>query len=63
MSEQPRNFVTLEAEAQRLSISQRTLRRMIARGELTAYRVGGRLIRLDRREVDALVRKIPAGAA
>jgi excisionase family DNA binding protein len=63
VSDPPRKFVTLEAEAERLAISQRTLRRMIARGELTAYRVGGRLIRLDRGEVDSLVRKIPTGAA
>lgn len=56
-----RSFTTIEAEAERLAVNPRTLRRMIARGELTAYRFGDRMIRLDSHEVDAMLRPIPTG--
>lgn len=54
-----RRYITLKAAAEGLACSERTLRRMIAAGELTAYRVGNRLIRLDADELDALVRVVP----
>ncbi len=56
---QPRRYVTLKSAAERLDCSERTLRRMIAMGELTGYRVGKRLIRVDADELDRLVRAIP----
>jgi excisionase family DNA binding protein len=50
--------------AARLHVSVKTIRRRIAEGTLTAYRVGPKLIRLDPAEVDALLRPIPtAGTA
>ena len=55
----PRRYVTLKGAAERLDCSERTLRRMIAAGELTGYRVGKRLVRLDADELDAVVRAIP----
>ena len=38
---------------------ERTLRRYIASGKLTAYRMGPRLVRVDLNEVDNLMRPIP----
>lgn len=43
-----------------LGISPRTLRNYIAEGKLPAYRLGGkRTMRLDRADLDALLRPIP----
>lgn len=47
-------LASLSAAADRYKCSARTLRRMIARGELTAYRVGARLLRIDVREADRI---------
>jgi excisionase family DNA binding protein len=55
----PRQYVTLGAAAERLGCSQRTVRRMVSRGELHAYRVGQRMLRLDSDELDALARVVP----
>jgi excisionase family DNA binding protein len=53
-------YRTLEQEAKRLGVHPKTLRRRIAEGRLTAYRMSGsRLIRLNPDEVDALLRPIP----
>lgn len=54
-----RRYVSLNAAAERLDCSERTLRRMIAAGELTGFRVGKRLVRLDADELDDLARVIP----
>jgi excisionase family DNA binding protein len=40
-------------------VSTRTLRRYIAHGRLTGYRVGPRLLKVDLDEVDRLARPIP----
>lgn len=53
-------FQTLAHEAARVGVHPRTLRRRIAEGRLTAYRVGPKLIRLDPAEVDALMSPIPS---
>lgn len=45
-------LATLTEAGERYKCSSRTLRRMIARGELTAYRVGPKLLRIDIREAD-----------
>ena len=42
--------------------STKTIRRMIARGDLTGYRLGSRMIRVDLNELDALLRPIPTTA-
>ena len=51
---------SIDVAAERLGVSPRTVRRMISRGELPAYRVGKRLIRIDLLELDDLLRPIPA---
>lgn len=50
---------TIDSAADRLHVTTKTVRRWIAEGRLTAYRVGPRLVRVDAREVDDLLRPIP----
>jgi excisionase family DNA binding protein len=40
-------------------VSKDTIRRRIASGELTAYRLGRNIIRLDLDEAESLFREIP----
>jgi excisionase family DNA binding protein len=54
-----RRYITVDAAAEMLSVSPRTIRRMISRGELAGYRLGPRLLRVDEAEVQALLRRIP----
>lgn len=62
-STQPRKRMeTLDDAAARWSVSSWTLRRMIARGQLTGYRLNSKLIRVDPFEVDALFHEIPTVA-
>jgi excisionase family DNA binding protein len=60
-----RLYGSVEAAAERLGCSPRTVRRMISRGEIAGYRLGKRLLRVDLAEVDSTLRRIPAagGAA
>lgn len=53
-------FASLIAAAEYADVCERTIRRRIAAGELTGYRVGPRLIRVDLNELDSLMRPIPA---
>lgn len=55
-------YTTIKETADRLGVSGMTIRRMVARGELSAYRIGPRVLRLDADEVDRLAVKVPAGA-
>ncbi|MGB8386092.1 MAG: helix-turn-helix domain-containing protein [Dermatophilaceae bacterium] len=59
---QPRRFETIRQAADRLGVSEKTIRRHITAARLTGYRVGERLIRVDPDEVDALLRLIPNGS-
>lgn len=57
-------WMTTPDVADHLQVTDRTVRRMIAAGELPAYRLGPRLLRVKRSDVDALLRPIPtAGGA
>lgn len=49
-----RRLISLDEAAERLDICTRTLRRYIAAGRLTAYRIGPRLIKIDPAELDQL---------
>ena len=49
-----RHLISLAEAADRVAVSTRTLRRYIAAGRLTAYRVGLRLIKIDPNELDQL---------
>lgn len=54
-----RQFVTVDQVAAQFHVTTRTVRRWIASGELPAYRVGGHLIRIRLRDVDALALNHP----
>lgn len=53
-------FITQNAAAERWDVSVDTIRRLIAAGKLTGYRLNGRVIRIDLAELDACFKPIPA---
>lgn len=55
-----RRLVPIPAGAEYIGVCERTIRRYIAAGRLTGYRVGPKLIRVDLNELDALLAPIPA---
>jgi excisionase family DNA binding protein len=55
--------IPLTEAAVEYGCSVRTIRRMIARGELTGYRVGQRLLRVDRAELASAMRVVQTVAA
>lgn len=54
-----RELITIAEAAERLHCGNQTIRDLIARGQLPAYRIGDRLIRVYLDDVDALLRPIP----
>ena len=53
-------WITLSQAADRLGVAPRTLRRMVARGQLTAYCVGDTpLLRVDTEDVDQCLHAVP----
>jgi excisionase family DNA binding protein len=55
-----RRLATVQESATYLRVSVKTVRRMIAGGELIAYRLGSRAIRIDMEQLESLLRPIPA---
>lgn len=53
-----RRFASIQHTAEYADVNVKTIRRRISDGSLTGYRMGPRLIRVDLREVDALLRPI-----
>jgi excisionase family DNA binding protein len=51
VAEPERPFYTIRSLAQRLSVTERTIRNILARGELRSYRVC-RTVRIDPDDVD-----------
>ncbi len=58
-------LLSVAQAAERLSVSEKTVRRLIARGELPAVQLGGQRgpIRLDERELIAWLYRDPREAA
>ncbi|WP_396327823.1 excisionase family DNA-binding protein [Jatrophihabitans lederbergiae] len=54
-----RRLASINHAAEYVGCTTRTIRRRIASGELTGYRFGPRLIRVDLNELDAALRPIP----
>lgn len=54
-----RRYESIPHAADRVGVSTRTIRRWISQGQLTAYRMGSRMIRLDAGEVDLRMQPIP----
>lgn len=60
----PRRWLSQTEAADYVGVTDRTIRNYIARGQLAGHRVrGSRLVRIDRAELDALMRPIPAAKA
>lgn len=51
----PRRWATVQQAAEYLGVHTRTVRRLIARGELPAHHVGSKMVRVDLDEIDATV--------
>jgi len=52
-------LVSISQAAEYLGVNERTIRRRISDGQLTGYRVGKRLIRVDISELESLLKPIP----
>ncbi len=55
-----RRLVSLAEAAEQAGCNPKTIRRRVADGSLTGYRMGPRLIRVDLNELDGLFAQIPA---
>jgi excisionase family DNA binding protein len=55
-------WVGLQEAAEIVGVDQRTMRRWIARGDVPAFRLNRRPIRIRRTDLDALLKPIPAGS-
>lgn len=57
-------YLSMETVAERLEMSVRSVRRLVASGDLRAVRIGKRALRIRERDVEAILRPIPtAGGA
>jgi len=57
-----RRLATLQVTADHCGVGERTIRRWVSKGRLTAYRLGPRIVRIDLNEVDQrLCKPIPVG--
>lgn len=56
-------YVSIAQAADRLSVSTKSIRRYIARGELPAVKISGHLIRIPVTALDALGRPLTVAAA
>lgn len=54
-----RRLASINQAAEYAACSTKTIRRRIADGSLTGYRMGRRIIRVDLNELDQLLRPIP----
>ena len=51
-------YETINSAAERAQVTQRTILKWLQQGRLTRYRVGTRGVRIDRAELDELIRPI-----
>lgn len=56
----PDNLMTLREAASKVRLSVRTLERLITSGDLRAYKVGLRSVRVDQKDLAGLVQPIAA---
>jgi excisionase family DNA binding protein len=59
MTAQPQRKLTSAEARAYLNVSEWTLRRYVASGDLKAYRLGGRDLRFDISDLDALMKPVP----
>lgn len=55
-------YVTLKDSAEYLGVTERTIRNFIARGDLPAYRIGNRALRIDRADLDKIITPVPTAS-
>lgn len=55
-----RRLARLAEATNQYPVCERTIRRMISRGEITGYRMGRKILLVDLNEIDAALREIPA---
>ena len=53
-------FVTVAEAAQDLHVTERYIRKLIATGDLEAVKVGSRLVRIQRADIESLLRPVRA---
>ena len=58
-----RRYLTIEAAADYIGVSTKTIRRRIADGSITGYRAGPRTIRIDAAQLDQFMRPIPTAVS
>lgn len=58
-AEHDRQLASIQEAARLCAVHPDTIRRRISSGQLTAYRFGPKLIRVDVTELEALLRPIP----
>lgn len=51
-----RNLISLKTAAALIDVDSKTIRNWIASGDIAGYRINGRLLRVERSELLALVR-------
>ena len=51
-------LITLDDAAERLAISKRGVRRLISSGQLKAYRINARVIRVDSADLTSVLRPV-----
>ena len=56
-------WITIQQAADLMSVSTKTVRRLIAGGKLPARRIGTRMIRIDAADLDALGRNLTVSRA
>jgi excisionase family DNA binding protein len=54
-------YITQKQAGEYLGVTDRTIREMIADGRLPAYRLGAKVIRLRRSDIDGAMRRGPIG--
>ncbi|NMN93903.1 helix-turn-helix transcriptional regulator [Antrihabitans stalactiti] len=61
MNKSARRLASIAVAAECCDVSTKTIRRYIAAGRITGYRIGPRLLKVDLEELDQLLR--PVGGA
>lgn len=59
VQQDPMASYSLTEAAEILGVTDRTLRNYIARGKLPAYRIGARIVRVKRTDLETLFHRIP----
>jgi excisionase family DNA binding protein len=58
-----RGYVGITEAATYLDVTQKTIRKLIATGELPAYRLGTHVLKIKIADLDAVLKPVPGGAA